>query len=230
MKRFDHVLLDADNTLFDFDRAEHEALKRAMTERGYTFTEEAETLYLSINRTLWAAFDRGEVEQRWLVVERFRRFDAELGGRHDPAAFNADYLTYLGQSSILFPGAEDLCKTLFEAGCTLAIATNGVARVQHARMDACPIAPYISHLFISEELQAQKPQIQFFLPALEQMGVTDRSRCIMVGDNLRSDVLGGLNAGLTSVWYNPRHLSNSTGILPTYTVSNYDALKELILK
>ena len=41
MPRFDYVLLDADNTLFDFDRAEHEALKRAMTERGYEFTEEA---------------------------------------------------------------------------------------------------------------------------------------------------------------------------------------------
>jgi len=230
MRRFDYVLLDADNTLFDFDRAEHEARKRAMTERGYEFTEEAEQRYLSINRALWAAFDRGEVEQKWLVVERFRRFDAELGGSHDPAAFNADYLTYLGQSSILFPGALEFCRDLYEAGCTLAIATNGVARVQHARMDACPIAPYISHLFISEELKAQKPQPEFFTSALEQMGITDKSRCVMAGDNLRSDVLGGLNAGLTSVWYNPHNLPNSTDIVPSYTVSNYDALKELILK
>ena len=230
MRRYDHILLDADNTLFDFDLAEHEALKRAMTERGYEFTEEAEQRYLSINRSLWAAFDRGEVEQKWLVVERFRRFDAELGGSHDPAEFNADYLTYLGQSSILFPGAEDFCKTLFEAGCTLAIATNGVARVQHARMDACPIAPYISHLFISEELKAQKPQPEFFTPVLEQMGITDKSRCVMAGDNLRSDVLGGLNAGLTSVWYNPKGLDNTTDIVPTFTVSDYDTLKELILE
>lgn len=230
MPRFDYVLLDADNTLFDFDRAEHEALKRAMTERGYEFTEEAESLYLSINRALWAAFDRGEVEQKWLVVERFRRFDAQLGGSNDPEQFNADYLTYLGQSSILFPGALEFCRDLYEAGCTLAIATNGVARVQHSRMDACPIAPYISYLFISEELKAQKPQPEFFTPALEQMGISDKSRCMMVGDNLRSDVLGGLNAGLTSVWYNPRGLDNATDIRPTFTVSDYDTLKELILK
>ena len=157
MRRYDHVLLDADNTLFDFDLAEHNALKRAMTERGCPFTEESEGLYLSINRELWAAFDRGEVTQKWLTVERFRRLDEALGGHNDPECFNRDYLTYLGQSSVLLPGALELCRELYDAGCILSIATNGVARVQHARMEASPLKPYISHLFISEELGAQKP-------------------------------------------------------------------------
>ena len=79
-------------------------------------------------------------------------------------------------------------------------------------------------------MKAQKPQIEFFNPALEQMGISDKTRCVMVGDNLRSDVLGGLNAGLTSVWYNPRNLENTTDILPTFTVSDYNSLKDLILK
>ena len=64
MPRYDTVLLDADNTLFDFDAAEHAALRRALEERGYPFTPETEALYLDINRPLWAAFDRMEtVEQ-----------------------------------------------------------------------------------------------------------------------------------------------------------------------
>ena len=230
MKRYDYILLDADNTLFDFDRAEHEALKRAMTERGYEFTEASEQLYLTINRALWAAFDRGEVTQKWLTVERFRRFDQALGGHNDPEAFNRDYLTYLGQSSILLPGALELCRALYDAGCVLAIATNGVARVQHARMDASPLRQYISHLFISEELGAQKPQREFFDPMLEALGITDKSRCLMVGDNLRSDVLGGLNAGLPSVWYNPHNAPLPDDIHPTYVVADYDQLKDLILE
>ena len=49
------------------------------------------------------------------------------------------------------PGALELCRELYDAGCILSIATNGVARVQHARMDTSPLRPYISHLFISEE-------------------------------------------------------------------------------
>ena len=95
-------------------------------------------------------------------------------------------------------------------------------------MDASPLAQYIDGLFISEELGAQKPQIEFFLPMLERMGVTDQSRCLMVGDNLRSDILGGVNAGLPTAWYNPRHQVNTTGIRPTFTVATYQELKDLI--
>lgn len=230
MRRYDFVLLDADNTLFDFDRAEHEALKRALEERGYPFNGDTEALYLSINRALWEAFDRGEAEQKWLVVERFRRLDAALGGSNDPEAFNADYLTYLGQGAYLLPGALELCRALKEAGCTLAIATNGVARVQHARMDACPLAGLIDGLFISEELGAQKPLPGFFQPMLERLGVTDKARCLMVGDNLGSDILGGLNAGLPTVWYNPHNKPNHTHIRPTFTAGDYKELKDLILE
>lgn len=229
MKRYDFVLLDADNTLFDFDRAEHEALKRAMTERGYSFTPETEEIYLSINRELWARFDRGEVEQKWLTVERFRRLNEALGGRSDPETFNRDYLTYLGEGAFLLPGAEPFCRALREAGCTLALATNGVARVQRARLAASPLAPYFPHLFISEELGAQKPQAAFFQPMLAALGVTDKSRCLMVGDNLGSDIRGGADAGLDTAWFNPRRLPNPTNIRPTYTVDGYDPLLALIL-
>lgn len=230
MRRYDHILLDADNTLFDFDLAEHKALQRAMTERGYPFTPEAEQCYLTINRELWAAFDRGEVTQAWLTVERFRRLDQTLGGQNDPELFNRDYLTYLGQNSDLLPGALELCQKLHEAGCTLSIATNGVARVQHARMEASPLRRYISHLFISEELGAQKPQRAFFEPMLQRLNVTDKSRCLMVGDNLGSDVRGGLLAGLPSVWYNPGQRPLPGDIQPTFVVTNYTELKDLILE
>lgn len=230
MRRYDHILLDADNTLFDFDWAEHEALKRAVTERGCPFTAEVEALYLTVNRALWADFDRGIGTQAGLTVERFRRFNEALGLDNDPAVFNRDYLTYLGQCALLLPGAEELCKTLREAGCVLSIATNGVARVQHARLEASPLRPYISHLFISEELGAQKPLPGFFEPMLTALAVTDRSRCLMVGDNLNSDVQGGLTAGLPTAWYNPHGAPLPHDIRPTFVVADYNDLKDLILE
>lgn len=230
MRRFDFVLLDADNTLFDFDLAEHLALERAMTERGLPFNEETEQIYLGHNRTLWAAFDRGEVDQPFLLVERFRRLNESLGGSSDPAQFNRDYLTYLGQCSVLYDTSLALCRDLAEAGCVLALATNGVARVQHARMEDSPLRQYVPHLFISEELQAQKPQEAFFRPILEQLGVTDPARCVMVGDNLGSDILGGLRMGLPTIWFNPKHLPGREDIVPTYIAHTHQEIKELILR
>ena len=71
MPRYEVVLFDADHTLFDFDRAEREALRQTLEEAGLPADGETEARYLSINRALWNRLDRGEVRREWLVVERF---------------------------------------------------------------------------------------------------------------------------------------------------------------
>ena len=179
MPRYDIVFLDADNTLFDFDAAEHAALRLVLEERGYPATPETEALYLGFNRDLWSAFDRGEVTQEFLLVERFRLLTRALGGTDDPAAFNRDYLSHMAACSRLLPGAEALCRDLVRGGCRLALATNGVARVQHTRLAASPLSPWLEWVYISEELGAQKPQRAFFDRAFAGMGVRDKSRAVM---------------------------------------------------
>ena len=69
MPRYEVVLFDADHTLFDFDRAEREALRQTLEEAGLPADGETEARYLSINRALWNRLDRGEVRREWLVVE-----------------------------------------------------------------------------------------------------------------------------------------------------------------
>lgn len=228
MPRYHTVLIDADNTLFDFDAAEHSALRQAMEERGLPFNGETEGRYLAINQALWSAFDRGEVTQPFLLVERFRLLAEELGAHWDPARFNEDYLTHLGEHSQLLPGAEELCRDL-SRHCRVALATNGVARVQHARLSATPLRAYLSGVFISQELGVQKPQRAFFDAALKALGVQDRSGVVMVGDGLASDIRGGINAGLDTIWYNPKGLSAPADPLPTYIAHDYDHIRAVIL-
>ena len=169
MQRYHTVLFDADNTLFDFDRAEHEALGRALRERGYPDDDATRETYLAINRELWRRFDLGEADQDWLLVERFRRFEAAMGGHHDPERFNRDYLTYLGEGAFLLPGAMELCRTLSER-CTLAIVTNGATIAQTGRFARSGLAPYFKGLFISQELGCRKPERAYFDTVLSRLG------------------------------------------------------------
>lgn len=226
--RYPFVLFDADHTLYDFDLAEHKALQKVLLQRGYPATREAEEQYCSINRALWARFDRGEIAREDLVVERFARFTQWLGGSDDPAQFNRDYLTALGESSDLLPGAEALCRAL-APHCTLAIVTNGVAVAQRRRFLSSALADVIPHLFISEETGYQKPQREYFDVVCTALGITDRTQAVVVGDNLHSDILGGVRAGLDTVWYNPGRLPAEDGIAPTYEVSGYEELLHLLL-
>lgn len=229
MPRYDVVLLDADQTLFDFDRAEAEALRATLRQYGLPDTREAEEVYLTVNRALWARLDRGEADRDWLVVERFRILLDRLGRSGDPGAMNRDYLDKLGEGAFLLPGAEEFCRALAPA-CTLAIVTNGVARAQRKRFERSPLREIIPWLFISEEVGASKPDPAFFEPVLRALGSPDRRRVLMVGDNLLADIRGGINAGLDTAWYNPRRLPRDPAVVPTWETDSYSALQQLILE
>ena len=88
MRRYDIVLLDADNTLFDFNAAEAQALDAVLAEFGWPRDEGTKQTYLEINHALWSAFDRGEAEESFLTVERFRRLGERLGRSADRAEMN----------------------------------------------------------------------------------------------------------------------------------------------
>lgn len=228
MRRYDVVLFDADNTLFDFDRAEGHALRQALAAFSIPCPPETEARYRAINSALWAMLDRGEATQPWLVVERFARLTRALGVEADPAALNRAYLEKLGEQAFLLPGAEAVCRAL-GAECTLAILTNGVASAQRGRFDRSPLAGIIPHLFISQEVGASKPSPDFFRPVLAALGVSDPRRALMVGDNLITDIGGAAAMGLDTAWYNPRRLPLTGRTVPTWQLDRLEELLPLVL-
>ena len=64
---------------------------------------------------------------------------------------------------------------------------------------------------------------------LRALGEPDRSRVLMVGDNLLTDIQGGKNAGLDTAWFNPRRLPGDPAVVPTWEADGFPALRALIL-
>lgn len=228
MPRYDTVLLDADMTLFDFERSEREALSQALEDRGYPTDGETLALYHRINTALWCACERGEIDQDFLGVERFAAFMRVKGGTHDPRRFNRDYLEELGRRSYLLQGAEEFCRTMAEGGLRLAIITNGLPAAQWGRLERSALKGLISRMFVSMELGCRKPQREYFDKVCAALNITDRRRAVVVGDNLIADVQGGLNAGLDAVWYNPGGAPGREDIRPTLTAAGYGEILDFL--
>ena len=125
-------------------------------------------------------------------------------------------------------GYHDLMQ-YFWAAVFLSAYSEGMARVQHTRLAASPLSPWLEGVYISEELGAQKPQRAFFDRAFAGMGVRDKSRAVMVGDGLQSDIKGGIAAGIDTIWYNPGGLPPAPDAFPTYTAADYGDVRRLIL-
>ena len=151
-----------------------------------------------------------------------------MGGQDDPDEFNRYYLDRLAQGSSAPPRSR---RTLPRPGAPLHPGHRHQRRLPcpAGPVPASPLPPLFSGLFISGELGYHKPQREFFDIVLREMDIRDPSRVVVVGDNLLSDIQGGVNAGLDTVWYNPHGLPNSTGLRPTFEAADYDALRSFLL-
>ena len=77
---------------------------------------------------------------------------------------------------------------------------------------------------------APKPCSKLSVHAFRYLGITNKSRVLMVGDDLLADIKGGLNAGVDTCWFNPGNLENKSGITPKYTVSSYEELYRIVME
>ena len=222
------LLLDADNTLLDFDEAERKALNETFTQFELPVDAETVALYDRINKGLWAALDRGEMKAEKLAVERFSRLGKELNRPLDAQQMSRAYLEQLAQHGDIVPGALEALKELSEVA-TLAVVTNGFEKVQMNRLALSGLDRYLDGVFVSEKVGATKPSKKIFDTALNTLGIEHRDRVLVVGDSLRTDVLGGGKLGLHTCWYNPNGQEPGDA-QPTYTVTRLEELYPIVME
>jgi 2-haloacid dehalogenase len=227
MSRYDLVLFDLDDTLFDFGRAEAQAMQGAFREAGLPLTARVEEAYGRINRALWLEVERGGLQVGELKYLRFRLLFEELGWKEDSRAFSRLFIEWLGRGVFPLPGAEETCREL-AAKARLVLVTNGIAEVQRARIGNSALAPLLHGLVVSEDVGLGKPHAPIFERALELGGRPERSRVLMVGDSLASDIRGGADFGIDTCWYNPRALPNPGAVRPTHEVRGLPELLALV--
>ena len=211
--RYKRILLDADDTLFDFQAGNRKAVAELMDELGLA-SPTAFDEYQAINHACWQALERGEMTQGVLHVERFRRFLATKNRDDDPAIVADRFAELLGRQAIPFPHAEDVVKALAEK-LPVTLLTNGITVIQRARLSRTPIRQWLDDVVISQDVGAAKPDPRIFEIALNGLDPKD---ALMIGDGIRSDVEGANRAGVDVCWYNPKGAALPDGLHAEYEI------------
>ena len=131
------VLLDLDDTILDFHKAEGIALRKALTEMDVPVSDEIAERYSEINAAQWRALERGEIAQSELRLRRFMRFYDLYPVPGDPKAASDRFATLLGEQSILMPHAEQVVRAI-AAHLPVVIVTNGMTAIQKNRLARSP--------------------------------------------------------------------------------------------
>ncbi|MCE2594811.1 pyrimidine 5'-nucleotidase [Motilimonas cestriensis] len=221
--QYDWILFDADDTLFHFDA--FLGLKTLFGQYGHEFEQADFNCYQATNLPLWTAYQNGEINAFELQTRRFEGWANRLSV--SAKQLNDEFIAIMTRICTLLPGARNLINSL-HGKVKLGIITNGFTAMQQARLEHNQLQGIFEPVVISEQVGTAKPDATIFHHALTLMGEPDKSRVLMVGDNLHSDILGGQNAGIKTCWLNHHQAAPAKNITPDHQVFNLAELEVLL--
>ena len=196
---------------------------------GFAATDELLQTYSVINAALWKLLEQGGITQKVLRVRRFEQFLEAIGRQDlDAQTMATVYADALGRQSVPIEGAVEAVARWSKI-VPVIIITNGISKIQHGRMNGSEVRHYIRGMVISEEVGAAKPDPKMLEIGMEMAGITDKSRVLMLGDSLSSDIGAAANAGIDACWYNPKKNENTKGLPVRYEITNLDEVDGILL-
>lgn len=222
--KYDWILFDADETLFYFDA--FKGLQLMFSRYNVAFSDADFKQYELINRPLWVQYQNGDISASELQQTRFREWAKKL--KTTEQQLNDDYMQAMADICEVLPGTTSLIHSL-NGRVKLGIITNGFTALQKIRLEKTGLADYFDLLVISEQVGVAKPDRRIFEYSLEKMGNPAPTSVLMVGDNPQSDILGGINAGLDTCWFNHQNQLLPENIKPTYQVSTLAELEKILV-
>lgn len=207
--RYKDLFIDFDDTLYDTHGNAVIALKETFEvfhlERYFADPNVFYDAYWTANIDLWSRYSKGEIDRPYLIVERFRR-PLSLGvGLEvtEPLCLEMSdvFLDFCSSKPGVIDGAHELMDYLRSRGYRMHMTSNGFHEVQYKKLAACGLRDYFDTIILSEDAGVNKPSPQYFDYALKVSGA-EKQTTLMIGDNLNTDVIGALNAGINAMLVN----------------------------
>lgn len=223
--RYQTLLIDLDDTLLDFKKAEQIALEKILLQYIGKTDASIKQFYQEINSVLWNQFDRGKITRQDIYDTRFTELFRMLQIEKDGRIANREYLDSI--EGIWIEGAEEICRKLSKNH-DIYIVSNGDPLVQNRKMKEMRIEKNINGAFISGETAYAKPSKNFFDSIFSKIENIDLGKTLMIGDRLTSDIRGGNNAGIDTCWYNPKSKTITEEVEITYEIRELEELLEIV--
>jgi putative hydrolase of the HAD superfamily len=231
MPQYDFLFFDLDHTLWDFETNSVHTLQDVyntfkLDELGIKDFHQFNVEYHIINDKLWEKFRNGKLSREdlrwkrmWQTLLEYKINDEQLA-----KAMSERYLEVLPTQNALFPYAKEVLDYCQAKGYGMHLITNGFELTQKQKLRNAGIDQYFDQMITSEQAMSMKPHKEIFDFAYALTGAEPHNS-IMIGDALNVDVLGGRNAGMHQVYFNPHKVAHTDS--PTYEIACLSELKQL---
>ena len=121
--------------------------------------------------------------------------NAKVLGKNAAQLFRICSLDYVN----LYPGALEALKTLRERGYRLWLLSNAQRVFTVYELRHLGLGEQLDGIYISSDYRCRKPDVRFFNALIEEQNL-DREKCLMIGNDLHTDIGGARAAGLATFY------------------------------
>ncbi len=199
--KYKGILLDIDNTLYDYDNSHKIALNRVITflKEKFSLSEEEISICYSKARSL-VQIELGDTaasHNRLLYFQKMLELLELNPLRYSLTVYNLYWDTFL-VSMKPFDGIYEFLEKYKNRLCLL---TDLTAHIQHRKIKQLKLDQYSFLMVTSEEAGREKPHPYMFMVALKKMNLIPDEVC-MIGDSFNKDIVGASNLGIDAIWIN----------------------------
>lgn len=206
------LIFDLDDTLTDDFENCREAFKIMISSRNEEYIEENYLKFKEIDNRTWAERAAGKLitpyednddkKKEWLRASRILTYYQNKITYEEAVKLNDIYIEGMKEKVIARPYVKEVMRYLFKKNYKIIIATNGPLIPLKEKLKKIEIEDYVKIIFSSEEAGQMKPHHKFYEKLFEKAKIIPSKEILFIGDNLETDIKGGIEHGLSTCWCN----------------------------
>ena len=225
--KYKGILLDVDNTLYDYNithvYAKNKALKYCMSELNLS-KDEINIAYEKARKQVHIQLSETAASHNRLLY--FQKMSEILGINPMKYGFEM-YNVYWDSFLKVLKPFEEIYELLEKYKNKICLVTDLTAHIQYRKIKKLGLEKYCDKLVTSEEAGREKPHPYMFMLALLKLDLSADEVC-MIGDSFKKDIIGASNLGIATVWVNHENKFESYEDNLIKEVKSFKEILELI--
>lgn len=219
------VLIDIDDTIFDFEKCSKNAFKKTLKKLDLSYKKIDFLYFNEINDILWNKQKLGKININEVFIERSIMMSKYFELDIEKEIFNDLFVEFLYDEVETVDEVEDLLSYLSNKYQIYA-ASNGIYDMQINRLKKSNLDKYFKDIFVSDKMGYEKPDKRFFEKIMNITKYSNKN-LIMIGDSIKSDIIGAKNSGIKSIYFNKGNKKISDKDF-TYQVKKLSEIKKIL--
>lgn len=205
------IILDLDDTLYDYKKCHEKSIETVINyiiehnekHKNYEYIFE---VYNKINNKLKHELKNTASSHNKSIYFKHLLEELKLDYSYFKILHHL-YWTNFYTGMVCFEGVKDFIIWNKTNGIKIGILTDYETEYQIIKLEKLGLLSYIDHIVTSEEVGIEKPSVNMFFQILRKMNLSC-DEVIMIGDNYEKDIIGALNVGVKSYWFNKNNKNN----------------------